>query len=419
MNPHQKHEHSAMNLDCPHCKQVLDCDDSLAGSSVECPACGKRIDIPVMPKIRIKTEPTETTSEQGDRPTGSAATDAAERAKTAASKVGETFAKAVGVEKLEGFSLKALFSEVFKKHPEEEVERSFMCGTPETTPHIGEVDSSWPRPWIFMRALSASVIIYWALHSGCRETENLFLLPSMMVVGSFAVPMSTLIFFIEANVRRNISLYQVFRLVLVGGVTGVVWASLTWNIFNDAENEYVTAILAGLIEESVKLAALWKCRSLLKHRYVHNGLLVGAALGAGFAAFESTGYAFAALLEADAISVMELNIFLRGVLAPLGHIIWTAIVCAALWRVKGDAPFKFGMLADKRFLRLAALPVVLHILWDLPAHTIPVVDMFALSIPRYLILGLVGWIAVLCLLQEGLKEIRKEKESRAASAACA
>ena len=345
---------------------------------------------------------------------GSTSSDAAERAKAAAAKAGETFAKAVGVEKLEGFSLKAIFSEVFKKHPEEEVERSFMCGTPETTPNIGDVDASWPRPWIFMRALIASVVVYWALHSGYGETRNLFLLPSMMVVGSFAVPISALMFFIESNVRRNVSLYQVFRLFLFGGVTGVVWASLSWKLFDGAENEYATALLAGLIEEPVKLAALWKCKSLLKHRYVLNGLLVGAALGAGFAAVESTGYAFATLLGADEISEMELVILLRGVLAPLGHIIWTAIVCAALWRVKGDEPFRFGMLADKRFLRLAALPVVLHVLWDLPAHTIPIIDVFFL--PRYLILGLVGWVAVLCLLQEGLKEIRKEKEFAAAAA---
>ena len=331
--------------------------------------------------------------------------DFAGQAKSAANKVSDTFTKAVGIEKLEGFSLKALFSEVFKKHPEEEVERSFMCGTPETTPDLCNVDTSWPRPWIFMRMLIASVVIYWLLHSGYRETNNLFLLPSMMFVGSFAVPISALMFFIESNVRRNISLYQVFRLVLLGGVTGVVWASLTWKFFEGADNNYVTAILAGVIEEPVKLAALWKCSSLLKHRYVHNGLLVGAALGAGFAAFESMGYAFAFLLANGEISEMESVIFLRGVLAPLGHVIWTAMVCAALWRVKGDSQFKFGMLVDKRFLRLAALPVVLHVLWDLPF--IPVID--AVPLLRYLILGLVGWIAVLSLLQEGLKEIRAEK----------
>ena len=328
----------------------------------------------------------------GDRAAQNKSPDFAEQARSAANKVSDTISKTVGIEKLEGFSLKALFADVFKKHSEDEVERIFMYGTPETTPEICDVDTSWPRPWIFTRALIASVAIYWALHTG------------LMFVGSFAVPMSALIFFIESNVRRNVSLYQVFRVGMVCGVIGILWASFTWEIFN-SENNYVIAFLAGLIEEPVKLAALWKCRSLLKLRYIHNGLLVGAGLGAGFAAFESMGYAFVCMLVGDRISDMETVILLRGVLAPFGHIVWTAIVCAALWRVKGSAPFKLGMLADKRFLRLAALPVVLHILWDLPP--IPVVD--AIPFLRYVVLGIVGWAAVLSLIQEGLKEIRNEK----------
>ena len=340
----------------------------------------------------------------GDRAAQNKSPDFAEQAKSAANKVSDTLSKTVGIEKLEGFSLKALFADVFKKHPEEEVERIFMYGTPETTPDIRDVDTSWPRPWIFTRALIASVAIYWVLHTGFDRTGNIFLLPSMMFVGSFAVPMSALIFFIESNVRRNVSLYQVFRAGLVCGVIGIVWASFTWKIFS-SENNYVIAFLAGLIEEPVKLAALWKCRYLLKLRYIHNGLLVGAGLGAGFAAFESMGYAFVYVLVGDRISDMETVILLRGVFAPFGHIIWTAIVCAALWRVKGSASFKLDMLVDKRFLRLAALPVVLHILWDFPS--IPIID--AIPFLKYFVLGIVGWVAVLSLIQEGLKEIRKEK----------
>ena len=83
-------------------------------------------------------------------------------------------------------------------------------------------------------------------------------------------------------------------------------------------------------------------------------------------------------------------------------------MCAALWRVKGSASFKLDMLVDKRFLRLAALPVVLHILWDFPS--IPIID--AIPFLKYFVLGIVGWVAVLSLIQEGLKEIRKDKEGR-------
>lgn len=388
-----------MKTQCPQCKALLESEEILAGDKVQCPDCLTKFE--AMPYIRKASEET------------SAAQDAGAAAAKAATKVGDSFTKAVGIEKLEGFSFSALFADVFKKHDDLEVERAFTCGTPETTPPLDAVDSSWPRPWIFMRALIASVVVYWALHSGWRETENTNLLPGMMLIGSFAVPISTLMFFIEANVLRNISLFQVFRVVLLGGVAGIVYSAFVWNLFG-SDSEYIMAILAGLIEETMKLAALVRCRSLLKRKYILNGLLVGAALGVGFAAFESAGYAFNTLLREGEVSSMEVIILMRGVLSPLGHIIWTAIVCAALWRVKGDRPFTFSMLVDKRFLRLAAVPVALHIAWDLPSAVTPGFLGFVL---RIAVLGLVGWIVVLSLIQEGLKEIRKEKEAVAAEKA--
>ena len=58
-----------------------------------------------------------------------------------------------GTEKLEGFSLKEMFSEVFKRRPAEEVEEYFLVGTPKTTPAIEYVQTGWPKPWFFARVL--------------------------------------------------------------------------------------------------------------------------------------------------------------------------------------------------------------------------------------------------------------------------
>ncbi len=52
----------------------------------------------------------------------------------------------------------------------------------------------------------------------------------------------------------------------------------------------------GLIEEAVKLGALW----LLARYTMRDGMVLGATVGFGFAALESAGYAFNALFaEAD------------------------------------------------------------------------------------------------------------------------
>ena len=71
-------------------------------------------------------------------------------------------------------------------------------------------------------------------------------------------------------------------------------------------------------------------------------LLIGAAVGAGFGALESAGYAFEAFLRPVAseggqggltkgYNALVDNIVLRGFLAPFMHVIWTANAAAALW----------------------------------------------------------------------------------------
>ena len=49
-------------------------------------------------------------------------------------------------ENLEGFSLKAMFSEAFKRHGAEAVEDYILVGTSKTTPPIELVETGWPKP---------------------------------------------------------------------------------------------------------------------------------------------------------------------------------------------------------------------------------------------------------------------------------
>ena len=89
----------------------------------------------------------------------------------------------------------------------------------------------------------------------------------------------------------------------------------------------------GLIEEAVKLAALWLLARRLPRYTVRDGMVLGAAVGFGFAALESAGYAFTALFSSNGLSLLNLveTEALRGVLAPVGHGLWTAILGGALF----------------------------------------------------------------------------------------
>jgi RsiW-degrading membrane proteinase PrsW (M82 family) len=140
-----------------------------------------------------------------------------------------------------------------------------------------------------------------------------------------------------------------------------------------------------------------------RYKYILNGLLLGAAVGAGFAAFESAGYAFRYLLISKGnYGQMTSVIYLRGFLAPFGHVAWTAIAAAAFWRVRGDAGFQLNMLWDKRFLKAMLIPVALHMIWDFPY--LP--SFFFL---KYIALGLVAWYVLFGFVQQGLRQVKKEQ----------
>jgi RsiW-degrading membrane proteinase PrsW (M82 family) len=100
---------------------------------------------------------------------------------------------------------------------------------------------------------------------------------------------------------------------------------------------------------------------------------------------------------------------LRAFLSPLTHTIWTAAAAAALWRVKQNQPFEWSMLKDVKFLRIFLIVVALHALWNSPLQ-IPVVGTELGFIGFRLLLGLIGWIVILLLMQSGLKEVRSARD---------
>jgi protease PrsW len=310
-------------------------------------------------------------------------------------------AKVAGIEQLEGFSLGDMFSEVFKKHSEDELEEHFTVGTKLTTPLIQEVDTSWPKPWVFFRTFVAAVIGYICFVQAWEQFQNLNLIPGLIIVGSFAIPLSTLIFFFETNVRKNVSLYQVIRLVFLGGILSLIFSLLLYQVSSLFSLSWLGASVAGIVEEPGKLIALLLVIYNPKYKYILNGLLFGAAIGTGFAAFESAGYALLAGLSSDADTMLNI-IFQRGTLAPFGHIVWTGMSAAILWKIKGTQRFRTQMIKNPKFLRIFGIAITLHMIWNSPIN-LPFYG-------KYIICGFVAWFIILSLIQDGLKQLRVEKE---------
>jgi RsiW-degrading membrane proteinase PrsW (M82 family) len=100
---------------------------------------------------------------------------------------------------------------------------------------------------------------------------------------------------------------------------------------------------------------------------------------------------------------------LRGIDAPFTHIVWTANAAAALWIVKGDRPFSWEMLKAPAFLRVFISSVLLHMLWDAPFGLLRLPLVLDL---KFVILGVLGWIICLRLVQTGLKQLNDARQAR-------
>lgn len=312
------------------------------------------------------------------------------------------------VERLEGFSLGELMSATFKKQGAQAIERHFSDGLLETTPKLRDVETGWPKPWMFVRLLLMSVLLFGGTVFLYKSTDNVLLLPSIIMLGSFAAPLATVVFFFELNSPRNVSLYLLVRLIVLGGVVSIGLSLFLFYLTSSLS--WVGPPLAGLVEEIGKLVTVFVvCLHLEARRYPYllNGMLFGAAVGAGFAAFESMGYALVFFLQTEGnFDVMMEIIMTRGVLAPFSHVVWTALAAGALWRVKLDQTLRVDMLWHQRVLRMLLVVMPLHAIWNLGLIPSP-------YLLKHLILGVISWLVVFSLLQTGLKQIKAAQMAEA------
>ncbi len=313
-------------------------------------------------------------------------------------KIGDHISSASGIEKPKDWRPREMFSEVIANHSDEEVEEYFTTGTARTTPTLAAIDTSWPKPWVFIRVLMASLVVYGIFVYAWGTFHNANLIPGLIMMGSLAIPFSLLIFFFEVNAPRNISLYQVIKLLLLGGVVSITISLFAFRWTN--LSSFLGAASAGIIEETGKCLALLLVVTRTRFRWTLNGLLLGATVGCGFAIFESAGYALRIAANSD--SAMMSNIQERGLLALLGgHVLWTALVGAALWRVRGDKPFAKEMFFHPLFLRVFGFCVAMHMVWNWSGlSTLPFYG-------KYLLLGVVAWMLILGMIQSGLRQIRE------------
>lgn len=211
------------------------------------------------------------------------------------------------------------------------------------------------------RIFAGGLLLWVATVAVTVTTRNANLVPTIILLGSFLVPV-TFVSYAFGRADGVLNTQRVFTAFVYGGVLGVLGASVLESAYL-RQPSGLGYVGVGLVEEAVKLAALWLVALRLPRYTMRDGMVLGATVGFGFAALESAGYAFNALFTSGGLSLPDLveTEALRGVLTPVGHGLWTAILGAALFAAAG----RHGRLRlSGALLGWYVLVALLHALWD-------------------------------------------------------
>jgi RsiW-degrading membrane proteinase PrsW (M82 family) len=205
------------------------------------------------------------------------------------------------------------------------------------------------------------VLLFIVLDLAMRSSGNQNLLPALLFVGAFTVPISLVVYFYEHIRDHDISKPLLTICFGVGGALGLTAAAFIE--FSTLRTLNLGALIAvGFIEEASKLIFPAFMYILWRDRHEADGLLFGVAAGMGFAALETVGYGMLAFTQSQGnLGSVEQTLLLRGLLSPAGHVAWTGLICAVLWRERQKAG---RAVINLSVIGAYLIAVALHTTWD-------------------------------------------------------
>ena len=220
------------------------------------------------------------------------------------------------------------------------------------------------RRWAWLGVLVIGLVLYVIVLRTLVRTQNPNFIPSLLLLGATVVPLAFLTFAQARTGHWQVPASALVIAAFFGGVIGVVVAgTLEYDALRDLGT--LPMVVVAVIEESAKLIVpvVLLTTVVVRHgrRMPSDGVIVGIASGMGFAALETMGYAFTALIQSQGdIGDVEQTLFIRGLTSPAGHTAWTGLTCGALWMLISFPSVRHFFI----FLGTFAGAVALHATWD-------------------------------------------------------
>src|SRR2546421_7900249 len=214
-----------------------------------------------------------------------------------------------------------------------------------------------PRWWL---VFPIGLVLWVATVADIFYTNNLILLPTVVLLGSFLVPVTGVVWYLDHDPSPELSPRRIVSAFILSGVLGALAASVLefWLVFGPG---LFGTLKVGFIEELVKGVLVVLFALGIRSYTTRDGMVLGATVGFGFAALESSGYALASLfvvqgnqlfLSLTSVVITEL---VRGVLAPFGHGLWSALLGGVIFAAarRGGLRPTWGILGT--YLAVSAL----------------------------------------------------------------
>ena len=258
-------------------------------------------------------------------------------------------------------SLLDIFSDVFKRHTPEESAQVLIAGTALTTPRESEMLSNWQKPFMFARfLLSCAIVIALSYAMAVRGWPGM---DTVLVLLACVGPVSVLLLTWEMNVPRNISLADTLKWVAVGGIMSLI-ATVMFNVVLDITaslGKFTTesASWAAIVEEPAKLAIVFYIIWKKDYKYILNGVLVGMAVGTGFAVMETLSYIMRYTFAEGYMSGLDVAIA-RGLGSFSSHGTYAAIYGGGLMIAKGSHKLNISHIFNLNHLVYFVAAMILH-----------------------------------------------------------
>ncbi|MFC5061909.1 PrsW family intramembrane metalloprotease [Actinomycetospora atypica] len=214
---------------------------------------------------------------------------------------------------------------------------------------------------VWFVVLVVGIVLFELVRRTLVATQNPNFLPSLILLGAAVVPAAFLTFVASRRLPTDLGAGPIAITALLGGVLGTVVAG---TLEYDALQRLgaLPMLVVAIIEEAAKLVVPAVMLALPRYRRgPANGLVLGVASGAGFAALETMGYAVTVLVKTRGnIAAVDGELLLRGLLSPAAHMAWTGLTAAALWyAARGRSARAAGW-----FVLVYLVAVGLHTVWD-------------------------------------------------------